>query len=93
MQSVPAHVQGISGGMLNLTGSLGSSIGSQVLVVILLIPAATTAAGGQVVYGELGFTVAYLTLGLTGALGLLAMWMAGRETRTAVADGVHQGAE
>lgn len=93
VQSVPAHVQGISGGMLNLTGSLGSSIGSQVLVVILLIPAATTAAGGQVVYGELGFTVAYLTLGLTGALGLLAMWMAGRETRTAVADGVHQGAE
>lgn len=76
VQSVPATAQGISGSMLNLVGSFGSSIGSQVLMVILLIPAAAQ-AGGRVVYGESGFTLAYLALTLAGLLGLSAMRLAG----------------
>lgn len=70
VRSVPADVQGISGGMLNLTGSLGSSIGSQVLVVVLLVPAVTY-VGDRVVYGEVGFTLAFVIEAVGGALAVL----------------------
>lgn len=66
----------VSGGMSNLFGSLGSSVCSQLMVVILLIPAAVQ-VGGTVLYGELRFTVAYLSLAGAGVLGLLAMTCAG----------------
>lgn len=79
VQSVPAEVQGVSGGMLNLFGSLGSSIGSQLMVVVLLIPVAVYVEG-TVVYGELGFTIAYLLLAGAGVVGMLAMACAGRAT-------------
>ncbi|GAA4874158.1 MFS transporter [Saccharopolyspora cebuensis] len=69
--SVPAGAQGISGGMLNLLGSLGSSLGSQLAVVLLLVPAATY-AGDRVVYGQSGFVLAFAACAGAGALALVS---------------------
>lgn len=83
VRSVPADVQGVSGGMLNLMGSLGSSIGSQLLVVVLLIPAATY-VGDRVVYGESGFTIAFVIEAVGGALAVLcALGMRSRTSQAA----------
>lgn len=83
VRSVPAEVQGISGGMMTLTGSLGSAFSTQILGVFLLIPA-TSEIAGQVVYGEWGFTLGYLVIAGLGVVGLLAMAFAG--SRESVAE-------
>lgn len=82
VESVPATEQGVSGGMLNLVGSLGSSIGSQVILVILFIPAAHY-AGNRVIFGESGFTLAFLLLAGVAFVGLLAAVTAGMTRRSA----------
>ncbi|MEU6266026.1 MFS transporter [Saccharopolyspora shandongensis] len=71
MHAVPADVQGVSGGMLNLVGSFGSSIGSQVLVVLLLLPGATY-LGAEVHYAESGFVLAFLATAVCGAVALIS---------------------
>ncbi|GAB3488556.1 MFS transporter [Nocardiopsis coralliicola] len=76
VRGVPADVQGVSGGMLNLVGSLGSSLGSQVLVVLLLLPGANALSGG-VQYAREGFVLAFLATAACGAVALLAAAAAG----------------
>ncbi|MEV0698749.1 MFS transporter [Saccharopolyspora sp. NPDC050389] len=71
MHAVPANVQGVSGGMLNLMGSFGSSLGSQVLVVLLLLPGATY-LGSEVHYAESGFVLAFLATAVCGAIALVS---------------------
>lgn len=69
VHAVPANVQGVSGGMLNLVGSFGSSLGSQLMVVVLLLPGASY-LGSQVQYAESGFVLAFLTAAACGAIAL-----------------------
>lgn len=76
VRSVPAEVQGISGGMLTLVGSLGSAFSTQFLAVMLLVPA-TTRIGDAIVYGEWGFTLGFLVIAGLGLLGVIAMAVAG----------------
>lgn len=76
MHAVPANVQGVSGGMLNLVGSFGSSIGSQVLIVLLLLPGAT-ALGSDVHYTEAGFVLAFLATAACGAIALTSALLIG----------------
>lgn len=85
--SVPATVQGISGGMMTLTGSLGSAFSTQLMMVLLLVPATSTIAG-KIVYGESGFSFAFLAIAGLGVIGLLAMAYANarRDRPEAVAD-------
>lgn len=80
VQSVPATAQGVSGGMLTLSGSLGSSIGSQVLAVVLLIPAVRY-VDGRVVYGESGFTTAFLVMAAAGLVAVVAALSIGATRR------------
>ncbi|MER7012772.1 MFS transporter [Saccharopolyspora sp. NPDC000359] len=82
VQAVPAEVQGVSGGMLNLVGSCGSSIGSQVLVVLLLLPGTTQTGVG---YAETGFVLAFLAIAGCGATALVSALATGplRHRRTA----------
>ncbi|RKT86990.1 Major Facilitator Superfamily protein [Saccharopolyspora antimicrobica] len=69
VHAVPADVQGVSGGMLNLVGSFGSSIGSQVLIVLLLLPGAH--------YTETGFVLAFLATAACGAIALTSALLVG----------------
>jgi MFS family permease len=88
VRSVPAEVQGISGGMMTLVGSIGSAFSTQLMGVFLLIPA-TQELAGQVVYGEWGFTLGFLVIGGLGLVGVLAMALAGsRREGAATADRV-----
>lgn len=75
--AVPAHAQGISGGMMNLSGALGSSFSTQVMAVILLVPP-TMQLDGREVYAETGFIYAFFTLAGLGALGAFAMLASSR---------------
>lgn len=76
VQHVPAQVQGIAGGMLNLTGSLGSAFGTQMLVVILAAPGVVT-AGRSTMYPESGFVAAFLTMAAVGLCAAIAATFAG----------------
>lgn len=67
MSTVPADSQGIAGGMLNLFGSLGSAVGSQLMVAILAVPGVII-VGRATQYPEQGFVYAFVTLGAVGAL-------------------------
>ena len=67
MRTVPAEDQGIGGGMLNLAGSMGSAIGSQVMLSILAIPGLIL-MGSYGLYPEKGFVYAFLALAVAGAL-------------------------
>ncbi|MDA3649675.1 MFS transporter [Saccharopolyspora indica] len=71
VHAVPADVQGVSGGMLNLVGSFGSSIGSQVLIVLLLLP------GAGAHYAETGFVLAFLATAACGAIALTSALLIG----------------
>ena len=67
MRTVPAQTQGIAGGMLNLSGSLGSAIGSQVMIAIVAIPGVVL-VGRAAQYSERGFVYAFFTLAVAGLL-------------------------
>ncbi|SEE38241.1 Major Facilitator Superfamily protein [Rhodococcus jostii] len=67
MRTVPAQTQGIAGGMLNLSGSLGSAIGSQVMIAIVAIPGVVL-VGRAAQYSEKGFVYAFCTLAVAGLL-------------------------
>jgi MFS family permease len=67
MRTVPAETQGIAGGMLNLSGSLGSAIGSQVMITILAIPGVML-VGRASHFPEQGFVYAFFTLAVAGVL-------------------------
>lgn len=79
--SVPARAQGISGGMMNLAGSLGSAFSTQILAVILLVPDHQR-IGGEAVYAESGFTFGFLLIAAVGVIGLAAMALAGPRPTT-----------
>ncbi|MFC9790993.1 MFS transporter [Rhodococcus sp. NPDC127528] len=68
MRTVPARSQGIAGGMLNLFGSMGSAIGSQLMIGILAVPGVMVAAGHRSLYKETGFVYAFAALAVAGAL-------------------------
>ncbi|MFC4603969.1 MFS transporter [Rhodococcus kronopolitis] len=74
MGTVPATSQGIAGGMLNLFGSMGSAVGSQLAVAILTVPGVLVAANHLTQYQESGYVYAFAALaiagGLAAALGL-----------------------
>ncbi|MBE9372943.1 MFS transporter [Saccharopolyspora sp. HNM0983] len=78
--AVPAHAQGISGGMMNLSGALGSSFSTQLMAVILLVPP-TLQIGGREVYAEAGFRYGFAVLAGLGLLGVLAMLTSLRTAR------------
>ncbi|SDE54231.1 MFS transporter [Rhodococcus tukisamuensis] len=68
MGTVPATSQGIAGGMLNLFGSMGSAIGSQLAVAILTVPGVLVAASKMPMYQETGYVYAFGALAVAGAL-------------------------
>ncbi|MFD4180620.1 MFS transporter [Rhodococcus sp. NPDC058514] len=68
MRNAPARSQGIAGGMLNLSGSMGSAIGSQLMIAILMVPGVMVAAGHASLYQEAGFVYAFAALAVAGLL-------------------------
>lgn len=67
IRTVPARSQGIAGGMMNLSGSLGSALGSQIMITILAVPGVVL-VGRAAQYAEQGFVYAFFTLAAVGAM-------------------------
>lgn len=66
MRTVPAQTQGIAGGMLNLSGAMGSALGSQLMIAILAVPGVVL-IGHTSQYQESGYVYAFLSLAVFGA--------------------------
>ncbi|MDI9919165.1 hypothetical protein [Rhodococcus sp. IEGM 1379] len=66
MRTVPAETQGIAGGMLNLSGSMGSALGSQLMIAIRAVPGVML-VGHASQYQESGYVYVFLTLSVIGA--------------------------
>ncbi|WP_162834406.1 MFS transporter [Amycolatopsis circi] len=69
--AVPAEQQGVTAGVVSLLQSLGSSAGVQVIFIVLAMQVVAV-AGGQPVYADSSYTIAFV---LVGALSLLAVAM------------------
>ncbi|NMM83850.1 MFS transporter [Rhodococcus sp. SRB_17] len=86
IRTVPAETQGIAGGMLNLSGSMGSALGSQLMIAILAVPGVML-VGHASQYQESGYVYAFLTLSVIGAgaavMGVLLTRAQAVETKNA----------